>query len=211
MMKKMLFIAAVVAAISYGTVRAAKPVAGTSPEQAPVAAAAGGTEVRATAEVLKVDKMSRTVTVRNAEGEKVKIKVPREAGNLDQLKPGSMLSLRYTQAAAVAIGKTGATEGVEDETVVAQPDSTSGQTVLHNRFVVGKIQDVDLDKRELKVKASDDEIVTLHVAPGVTGFEDAKIGDTAAIRFTEAAAISLMPQSQGRKSGGRQSQPTTGD
>jgi len=190
-MKKMIFAAAVLAAVSYyATSYAAKPQA----ERAPVKAAIGaGEEGRASAEVVKVNKMTRTVTLKDSTGEKFKLRIPRDVTNLDRIKPGTMLDVRYTKAAAVAIGKTGAVPVVEEDTVAAAP-ADSGREIVHNRMVVGRVESVDHDKRELKIKGPDDETITLQVAPGVTSLEDVKEGDSAAIRFTEAIAVSVTPK-----------------
>jgi hypothetical protein len=191
-MKKVLFAAAVLAAVSYAY--AAKP----QTERAPIKAAiGGGEEAHSQLEVVKVNKLTRTVTFKDAKGEKVKIRVPNDVTNLDQIKPGTTLEVRYTKAAAVAIGKTGAVPAAEEETVNMPTDSANGRELVHNRMVVGKVENIDLEKRELKIKAPDDETITLQVAPGVTGLEDVKQGDDAAIRFTEAVAVSVMPKGRG--------------
>jgi hypothetical protein len=190
-MKKMIFAAAVLAAVSYAY--AAK----SQTERAPIKAAIGaGEEAHAPLEVVKVSKLTRTVTFKDELGETVKIRVPSDVINLDQIKPGTTFEVRYTKAAAVAIGKTGAVPAGAEEAVVA-PDSGNGREMVHNRMVVGKVENVDLDRRELKIKAPDEETITLQVAPGVTGLEDVKQGDDAAIRFTEAVAVSVMPKGRG--------------
>jgi hypothetical protein len=175
-MKKLLFAAAVVSAFS-------------------VNASAAAEEIQATAEVVKVDKLTQTVTVRGAGGETTKIRVSPEVQNLDQIQPGSVLNVRYVQAAAVAIGKMGfAVPAAEDEIMLDPANAAPGEEVMLERFIIARVEGVDPGKRELKVKGPDDETITLHVAPGVSGFEDAKIGNTVAIRFTGALALVVTPK-----------------
>jgi hypothetical protein len=196
-MKKLLFAAAAIAAFSYAY--AAKSPA----QRPPIKAAIGaGEEGRATAEVVKVNKMTRTVTLKDEKGDKIKVRIPQNVTNLDQIKPGTTIDVRYTRAAAVAIGKTGAVPAAEEETVAAAP-ADSGREIVHNRMVVGRVENVDLEKRELKIMAPDDEAVTLQVAPGVSGLEDVKVGDSAAIRFTEAVAVSVTPKGASTDEGAR--------
>ncbi|MDB6068665.1 MAG: hypothetical protein JWR26_4873 [Pedosphaera sp.] len=61
--------------------------------------------VRATATVEDVDPKKRRVTLKEADGSTVKLKVDESVKNLDQIKKGDQIVVRYTEAAALRVTK----------------------------------------------------------------------------------------------------------
>src|SRR5262245_34063376 len=78
---------------------------------APAQPLKGGTvvadQVEAVVTVLVVDPKARQVVVRGPRGNVATLNVPKEAQNLDQVKQGSRLKLKYVEATALAIRKGG--------------------------------------------------------------------------------------------------------
>src|SRR5512145_1337640 len=64
-------------------------------------------ETEAVVTVTKVDAKARKVTFRGPKGGVATLTVPKEAQNLDQVKPGQQYKLKYVEAVAVAIQKGG--------------------------------------------------------------------------------------------------------
>jgi hypothetical protein len=62
-------------------------------------------ETEAVVTVTKVDKEARKVTFRGPKGGVATLTVPKEAQNLDQVKPGQQYKLKYVESVAVAIHK----------------------------------------------------------------------------------------------------------
>jgi hypothetical protein len=151
-------------------------------------------QVQTAAEVVKVDKLARTLTIRDAGGETAKILVPPEVHDLERVGPGAELRVRYARADAVAIGKTGAAPAAEDEIAAEPANAAPGAGAAGERLVVGRVEAVDAVRRELKVEGPEGETITIHADPGVSGFEGVRAGDTVAVRFVAATALVVAPR-----------------
>lgn len=161
-----------------------------TPPQTPAGSRISVTEVDATTKVLKTNEKRRTVTIKDPMGKRVTINVAPEV-SLDQMKKGALVDVRYIDAEAVAISKPGAPPAEAEQTVTLAPQNgASGEVTAVTKRLAGMIKDIDRRKRELTVTGPEERDITLKVAPEIAGFEDAKVGDTAVIDYTEAIAIS---------------------
>ncbi|SRR5581483_8230715 len=59
-----------------------------------------------TATVEKIDPQKRRIVLKEPDGKTVKLKVDKSVQNLDQIKPGDKIVVRYTEAAEVSIAKS---------------------------------------------------------------------------------------------------------
>jgi len=72
------------------------------------------------AQVIKINRILRTVTIKDPKDPPGKIStiwVLPGTKNLDRLKPGAVMHVRYLQGAALAINKPGAAPAFKEETV----------------------------------------------------------------------------------------------
>lgn len=148
-------------------------------------------ETEAVVDVTKFDRDTRVVTIKGPSGRKLKIKLADDVPNVEEIKAGSKLHVRYVQATALTIAKAGAAvPAVSEETVTLAPRSGApGQIEVMARDVTGMIVDLDKSRRELTIRTSDGKM-TLQVPQGTPGFDEVKVGDTAMIRHAEAVALS---------------------
>lgn len=61
--------------------------------------------IRASATVEDINPQSREVTLKEQDGKTVKLKVDPSVQNLDQVKKGDQIVVRYTEAAAISVAK----------------------------------------------------------------------------------------------------------
>ena len=78
-------------------------------------------ETEAVVTVTKVDKEARKVTFRGPKGGVATLTVPKEAQNLDQVKPGQQYKLKYVAAVTVEIRKGGKPAAAAGEEITLAP------------------------------------------------------------------------------------------
>src|SRR5437868_183355 len=78
--------------------------------------------ITAKATVEKINHLTRTVTLRDADGNKIKLKAGKEITNFDQLKKGDVVTVNYHQSTAVALAKPGETIAEGEAEVVLAPE-----------------------------------------------------------------------------------------
>lgn len=61
--------------------------------------------IKTTATIEDIDAQKRSVTLKEANGQTLKLKVDASVQNLDQIKKGDEIVVRYTEAAAISITK----------------------------------------------------------------------------------------------------------
>src|SRR5687768_13583689 len=78
-------------------------------------------QVEAVVTVTKVDAKARTVTVRGPRGNLQTLAVPKEAQNLERVKPGDRFKITYAEAAVIALTRGGEPEVSVQESVSVAP------------------------------------------------------------------------------------------
>jgi Cu/Ag efflux protein CusF len=147
--------------------------------------------IKATVE--KIDKEKRKVTLKGEGGKTVTVKVPETARNFDQIKPGDVVTAKYTESIAISVRKS-------DE-----PPSATGRESL-TRAPLGEkpgversammqisatIEKIDRDKRELTLMGPEGNTRTVKVPPDIKKFDELKMGDQVVINATESVAIEV--------------------
>jgi Cu/Ag efflux protein CusF len=146
-------------------------------------------QVETVVKIEKVDRSGKTVTIKDPEGKRIKIEIPPDVSSLKDVKAGMPLRLRYLQSEAVALGQPGMPPMAQQASMRLVPKNGSGEVMAHVREMTGTIQDLDLQNRKLTLKHPNGKTHTLPVADNVEGLENAKIGDTVLLRYTEAVAL----------------------
>jgi translation initiation factor IF-1 len=145
------------------------------------------------ATVQKIDKEKRKVKLKGEDGKTVTVKVPETARNFDQIKPGDVVTAKYTESIAVAVRKS-------DE-----PPSATGRESL-TRAPLGEkpgfertamvrinatIEKIDRDKRELSLMGPEGNTTSVKVPADIKKFDELKEGDQVVINATESVAIEV--------------------
>jgi hypothetical protein len=159
-------------------------------------------EMEIVGEVVKVNKGAKTIVVKDPAGKKMKVSVPAEVSSLDNIKPGNLLDMRFLQAVALNVGKPGQASQFTEQDVRLAPQGGS-EMVVKSKKLTGMITDFDKSRQELSVKGPEGYPMTFHAPEGFVDFDQVKVGDTVALQYTEAVAITAGKREAEGASGDR--------
>lgn len=145
------------------------------------------------ANVVKVDKKGRVVTLKNAEGKVFDVKVGDEVKNFDQIKKGDEVVASYYESLAITLKKPGdATPGVEARETLdrAEPGRKPGGIAASETKITATVVGVDKKKGTVTLKGPQGKVVTV-AARDKRRLEPVKVGDLIEATLTEAVAISV--------------------
>ena len=150
--------------------------------------------VEAVVTVTKVDRKGRTVTIRGPAGNLHILAVPKEAKNLDQVKPGDRFRMTYAEAAAVAVTKGGKAEaGIEQMVSLAPKGAKPGGYKVRTFNVSGTVEAIDYKRRQVSVRGPKGNIVSLPVSGEVKNLESVSVGELITVIYSEALAMEMVP------------------
>jgi Cu/Ag efflux protein CusF len=142
--------------------------------------------------VEKVDLKTREVSLRGEDNRLETIKVGPDARNLEQLKVGDRVTLKYYQALAIFIAPPGEqpsrseTSDVQRAPVGSKPGGRATNVVE----ATAKIEALDLQKRTATIRGPRGNVHTLKVGDEVR-LDKVQVGDLVKVRYTEAVAVSV--------------------
>jgi Cu/Ag efflux protein CusF len=152
-------------------------------------------QVEAVVTVTKVDAKARTVTVRGPRGNLATLDVPKEAQNLDKVKPGDRFKITYAEAAIVALTRGGEPAAVVEESVqVAPKGGTPGGYKVRTVKVSAVVDAIDYKNRYVSLRGPKGNTLALPVSDDVKDLESVKVGDKLSIAYTQALALQMVPQ-----------------
>jgi len=167
------------------------------PLQVPSHVSAQGVEfgdgVVATAEVVAIDRVDRTLALLGPDGNVVAVEVSQAARNFDQIEVGDIVKVAYYESVALYLGKRGQKpEGTASLVTArsAKGDMPAGIAV-EAVDISAEVQAIDKQKRAVTLKLPDGRKVTTKVDKSVKAFDTLKVGDSVHARYTEAVAISV--------------------
>ena len=152
-----------------------------------------------TAQVVGIDKATRTVTLKGPKGKIVDVVAGDEIRNFDQLRVGDMVTARYAAALSLALAKTkGGVPALTETTDVAraQPGARPGGVVARQVTVLADVIAVDQKKKTITLKGPKGNVVTLDVQ-NPEHLKVVKQGDQIEAHYTEAVALSVEPAPKG--------------
>ena len=141
--------------------------------------------------VVSVNVQKRSVIVRNPKGGSAVLAVPPEAQNLDRVKPGDRFRMKYIEAVAVGISKSG--EPVSDskrEVKVAPRGGTPGGMVVTTQTRAVVIDAIDYTNRYIAARVADGQTIALKVADEIP-LQQLSPGDRITVVHTQALAVTL--------------------
>jgi hypothetical protein len=149
--------------------------------------------VKVTAQVVAVDKATRTVTLKGPKGNTVEVVAGDEVRNFDQIKIGDMLAVTYVKSLSLELqkAKTGAS-GITTQSaaVTAKPGDRPAAAEGHQVTAIAKVTAVDKKAKTISLKGPRGNTVTLDVQ-NPDQFKVVKVGDEVLVTYTEAIAISV--------------------
>jgi hypothetical protein len=152
-----------------------------------------GDAVVITAEVVGIDKVDRTLTLRGPKGKVVELEVGHGARNFDQIEIGDRVKVEYYESVAIYLGKHGQKPGASAGLVSARSKKGEkpGGVVVEAVDVSAKVKAIDKKKRTVTLELPNGKKVTTKVDKSVKAFDKLKKGDSIHARYTEAIAISV--------------------
>jgi hypothetical protein len=134
------------------------------------------------------------VTIRGPAGNLHTVAVPKEAKNLDQVKPGDRFRMTYAEAAAVALTKGGkAQAGIEEMVSLAPKGARPGGYKVRTFNVSGVVEAIDYKRRQVSVRGPKGNIVSLPVSGEVKNLESVSVGELITVIYSEALAMEMVP------------------
>jgi hypothetical protein len=152
-------------------------------------------KVEISAQVMGIDKATRTLTLKGPKGNVVDIVASDEVKNFDQIKLGDFVVARYAEALTLELKKTsagGAGPVVREEAAKAKPGERPAVAGARQVTVLANVIAVDPQKSTITLKGPRGNEVTLNVQ-NPDQFKVVKKGDQVEVTYTEALALSVEP------------------
>ena len=147
------------------------------------------------AQVVAIDKVTRTVTLKGPQGKVVDIVAGDEVKNFDQIKLGDLVVARYAQSLTLELRKTKVKAGeptVTEGAARAKPGERPAVAGARQVTVLANVIAVDPQKSTITLKGPRGNVVTLDVK-NPDQFKVVKKGDQVEVTYTEALALSVEP------------------
>jgi hypothetical protein len=173
-------------------------------QQAPVGTSVSASEpgkaamaqtVKASAVVTAIDKATRTVTLKRANGQSFDVAAGDEVRNFDQVKVGDEVVVEYVRALTMELKKGGGAPREKTESTDAvrakqgeKPGAAAGRQVT----VMADVIEVSPKKKTITLKGPKGNVVELDVK-NPDQFKVVKKGDQVEVVYTEALAVAVVP------------------
>ena len=147
------------------------------------------------AQVVGIDKATRTVTLKGPKGNVVDIVAGDEVKNFDQIKLGDFVVVRYAEALQLELRNTKVKAGdvtVTEGAARAKPGERPAVAGAREVTAIADVIGVDPKKSTITLKGPRGNVVTLNVQ-NPEHFKVVKKGDQVDVTYTEALALSVEP------------------
>lgn len=147
------------------------------------------------AQVVGIDKVTRTITLKGAKGRTLDIVAGDEVKNFDQIKLGDFVVARYMESLSLELKKTKSGSGgvvVSEEAARAQPGERPAVAGAREVTALAEVTAVNPKKSTITLKGPRGNSVTLNVH-NPDQFKVVKKGDHVQVTYTEALALSVEP------------------
>ena len=151
--------------------------------------------VEVSAQVIALDKATRTVTLKGPKGEAIDVVAGEEVRNFDQIKVGDNVVARYVAALTLELKKTKVAAGdptVREGLAKAQPGERPAVAGARQITAIADVTAVDPQKSTITLKGPRGNVVTLNVQ-NPDQFKVVKKGDQVEVTYTEAVALTVEP------------------
>jgi len=162
-------------------------------DKAPTSGVYAVNEITATGTVEAIDHATRMVTLKSADGRSETFEVDPAAKNLDQVRKGDVLVLRYHESLVWELNQPGGgVKGVEATGVVATAKKGEMPGGAAGRQVTATVTITQIDPKAptitIKGPAGNEKTIKVKDPKKLAGV---KVGDTLDVTYTEAVAISV--------------------
>ena len=160
--------------------------------------------VQISAQVVAIDKASRTLSLKGPKGNVVDVVAGDEVKNFAQIKLGDFVVVHFMQSLSLELQKTGSgAPGMSEQTaaVTAKPGERPAAAAGREVTAIAKVTGVDPKAKTITLKGPRGNVVTLDVQ-NPDQFKVVKVGDEVQVVYTEAVAVSVEPGPSPAKKGG---------
>jgi hypothetical protein len=157
--------------------------------------------VEAKATVEKVDLKNRKVTLKLGDGSTETLPVSDQVKRLGEIKRGDTVVVSYLQSIAWEVRKPTEAELKNPKTIIeiagkSPADLPPGAMVAKNLQAIVTVVEIHRATQTVTVKGPTGRLVSVRLQDAES-IRDLKVGDTAAVSYTEAVAISIDPVAKG--------------
>jgi Cu/Ag efflux protein CusF len=141
-----------------------------------------------------VDRVTRTVAIRGADGRIALIRLNSDMANLEQLEKGEHVVARYSEAVLMSVARSDAMPQVQSETTqqAPTPEQPTAATV-ERTSVVAVVTNVDRQNKQVTLQAPNGNEIRLGVRDP-KALAELKAGDKVVATYVEAVALSIADQ-----------------
>jgi hypothetical protein len=193
-MKKSLLLAALLATAGLNVqAQTAAPAAAPAAQVVPVAA-----EVTVmTATVDSVNAKTRTVMLKNDQGQLAPMTVGKSVANFNKIKKGDTFVVEYAQAVAVGLvaAPKGTQPGVTATRTVKVQDQANKKPFAEEIDTVtatAVIKSIDAKARTAELTTPDGKTTKVKVDKAVLGLQDFKVGDDVLVEYVQDMAVGFV-------------------
>jgi len=143
--------------------------------------------------VTALDLTKRTVTLEGLSGRVATINA-KNARNLDQVKVGDSVKVRYAEELAIFVRKTDAAPRATEANAVelAPKGEKPGGVVTDTIEITANVEAIDYQTRAIALKGPLGNARIFKVSDAVERFNEIKAGDQVVVRVTEAIALAVV-------------------
>jgi hypothetical protein len=150
--------------------------------------------IRVSATVTAIDKATRTLTLKGADGKTFPLVASSEVRNFDQIQVGSEVVVGYLEALAIELKKGGGAkvERVDSSTAArAEPGAKPAGMSARKMTATGDVIALDAATQTATVRGPNRTIEL--AVPDKKQFQMIAVGDQIQVTYTEAVAVSVEP------------------
>jgi hypothetical protein len=147
------------------------------------------------AQVVGLDRATRTVTLKGPKGDAVDVVAGPEVKNFDQIKVGDLVVVRYAMALTLELRKVGGGSSditVKDAAARAKPGERPAVAGARQISLIADVVEVDPKGSTITLRGPRGNAVKLAVQ-NPDQFKVVKVGDKVDVTYTEAVALSVEP------------------
>jgi hypothetical protein len=150
--------------------------------------------IEVSAQVVSIDKTTRTLSLKGPGGKVADVVVTPEAKNFAQIKVGDYVFVRMMQSLVLELQKTkgGVAAGASEGVVTAKPGDRPAVAGAREVQAIAKVTAVSQKDKTISLKGPRGNTVTLDVQ-NPDQFKVVKVGDEVMVTYTEAVAVSVEP------------------
>jgi hypothetical protein len=151
--------------------------------------------VEISAQVVAIDKATRTVTLKGPKGNTMDLAASDDVKNFDQIKVGDFVVARYAEALTLELKKTKVKAGeptVQEGAAKAKPGERPAVAGARQVTAIATVTAVDPKNSTITLKGPKGKVYELPVQ-NPDHFKVVKKGDQVEVTYTEALALSVEP------------------